>query len=94
MPINRRRRAVGLGCQSLDSEGLVSLRGNEFSRRGGYGQKRAESHAVAIVSGGDATRPFTTPDQACAARLAAGNTATALREFALKQSYQVLTSPT
>lgn len=56
-------------------------------------QKRPASHAVVIVSGGDATSPFTTPDQACATGLAAGNTDTALREHLLKQGYTVFTSP-
>jgi hypothetical protein len=55
--------------------------------------KRPASQAVVIVSGGDATSPFTTPDQACATGLAAGNTDTALREFMLKQGYTVYTSP-
>jgi pimeloyl-ACP methyl ester carboxylesterase len=49
--------------------------------------------AVVIVSGGDATTPFTTPDQACASGLAAGNTDTALREYLLTHGYQVFTSP-
>jgi triacylglycerol lipase len=56
-------------------------------------EKRAQSHAVVIVSGGDATSPFTTPDQACATGLAAGNTDTAIREYLLKQGYKVFTSP-
>ena len=46
-----------------------------------------------IVSGGDATSPFTTPDQGCATGLAAGNTDTAIREYLLKQGYKVFTSP-
>jgi pimeloyl-ACP methyl ester carboxylesterase len=40
--------------------------------------KPAASRAVVIVSGGDATSPFTNPDQACATGLAAGNTDTAV----------------
>lgn len=56
-------------------------------------QKRPASQAVVIVSGGDATSPFTTPDAACATGLAAGNTDTALREYLLKQNYAVYTSP-
>ncbi|WP_322789295.1 alpha/beta hydrolase [Mycolicibacterium sarraceniae] len=56
-------------------------------------QKRPASTAVVIVSGGDATSPFTTPDQACATGLAAGNTDTALREFLLGKGYAVYTSP-
>ncbi|BBZ79810.1 hypothetical protein MANY_51470 [Mycolicibacterium anyangense] len=55
--------------------------------------KRPASTAVVIVSGGDATSPYTAPDQACATGLAAGNTDTALREYLLKQGYAVYTSP-
>ncbi|RUP06673.1 MAG: alpha/beta hydrolase [Mycobacterium sp.] len=55
--------------------------------------KRPAAQAVVIVSGGDATSPFTTPDQACATGLAAGNTDTAIREYLLKQAYTVYTSP-
>jgi len=54
---------------------------------------RAAPHTVVIVSGGDATSPFTTSDQACATGLAAGNTDTAIREYLLKQGYTVFTSP-
>ncbi|MEI7716485.1 MAG: hypothetical protein WCI78_10405, partial [Mycobacterium sp.] len=54
---------------------------------------RAAQHTVVIVSGGDATSPFTTSDQACATGLAAGNTDTAIREYLLKQGYKVFTSP-
>lgn len=53
----------------------------------------AASRAVVIVSGGDATSPFTTPDHACSTGLAAGNTDTAVREYLLKQRYTVYTSP-
>ncbi|WP_407666515.1 esterase/lipase family protein [Mycobacterium pinniadriaticum] len=61
---------------------------------GGAGtDKRPASTAVVIVSGGDATSPFTTPDQACATGLAAGNTDTALREYLLGKGYAVYTSP-
>lgn len=56
-------------------------------------EKRPASQAVVIVSGGDATSPFTTPDQACATGLAAGNTDTALRQHLLEQGYTVFTSP-
>ncbi|WP_046317101.1 alpha/beta fold hydrolase [Mycobacterium sp. UM_Kg1] len=49
--------------------------------------------AVVIVSGGAATSPFTTPDQACASGLAAGNTDTALRQDLLDHGYVVYTSP-
>jgi triacylglycerol lipase len=55
--------------------------------------RKPEGHAVVVVSGGDATSPFTTPEQACATGLAAGNTDTAIREFLLKQGYTVYTSP-
>ena len=55
--------------------------------------KRAAAHTVVIVSGGAATSPFTTGDQACATGLAAGNTDTAIREYLLKQGYTVFTSP-
>lgn len=51
------------------------------------------TRAVVIVSGGDATSPFTTPDQACASGLAAGNTDTALRQELLAHGYRVFTSP-
>ena len=51
------------------------------------------SRAVVIVSGGDAVTPFTTPDQACAVGLAAGNTDTALREDLLDHGHTVYTSP-
>lgn len=57
------------------------------------GGPSANRGAVIIVSGGAATSPFTTPDQACATGLAAGNTDTALREYLLKQKYTVYTSP-
>jgi pimeloyl-ACP methyl ester carboxylesterase len=49
--------------------------------------------AVVIVSGGDAVSPFTTPDQACASGLAAGNTDTGLRADLLAHGYTVYTSP-
>jgi len=56
-------------------------------------EKRSASQAVVIVSGGNATSPFTTPDQACATGLAAGNTDTAAREHLLGKGYTVYTSP-
>lgn len=56
-------------------------------------EKRAASQAVVIVSGGDATSPFTTPDQVCSTGLAAGNTDTAIREYLLTKGYKVFTSP-
>ena len=49
--------------------------------------------AVVIMSGGDAVSPFTTPDQACATGLAAGNTDTAMRSHLLAQGYRVFTAP-
>lgn len=60
---------------------------------GGAPDTRPAATAVVIVSGGDATSPFTTPDQACATGLAAGNSDTALREYLLEQGYAVYTSP-
>ncbi|WP_445169089.1 esterase/lipase family protein [Mycolicibacterium sp. Dal123E01] len=56
-------------------------------------QKRPPSTAVVIVSGGDATTPFTGPEQSCQTGLAAGNTDTALREYLLSKGYTVYTSP-
>ena len=56
-------------------------------------EKRPASTAVVIVSGGDATSPFTSPEQACKTGLAAGNTDTALREYLLSKGYAVYTSP-
>jgi triacylglycerol lipase len=61
--------------------------------KSGESPKRPASQAVVIVSGGDATSPFTTPDQACATGLAAGNTDTAIRESLLKRGYTAYTSP-
>lgn len=51
------------------------------------------TNAVVIMSGGDATSPFTTPDAACRTGLAAGNTDTALREYLLGAGHQVFTAP-
>ena len=59
----------------------------------GSGEKRPAGAAVVVVSGGDAVSPFTTPDQACATGLAAGNTDTAIREYLLGKKYTVYTSP-
>jgi pimeloyl-ACP methyl ester carboxylesterase len=59
----------------------------------GGSDRRPDTAAVVVVSGGDATSPFTTPDQACATGLAAGNTNTAIREFLIGKGYQVYTSP-
>ncbi|WP_349271434.1 lipase family alpha/beta hydrolase [Mycolicibacterium parafortuitum] len=49
--------------------------------------------AVVVVSGGNATSPFTTPEQSCGSGLAAGNTDTALRRDLLDHGYRVFTSP-
>jgi triacylglycerol lipase len=59
----------------------------------GSGEKRPAGAAVVVVSGGNATSPFTTNDQACATGLAAGNTNTAIREFLISKGYTVYTSP-
>lgn len=52
-----------------------------------------ENRAVVIVSGGGAVTPFTTPTEACATGMAAGNTDTALREYLLAKGKQVYTAP-
>lgn len=57
------------------------------------GAPQPPGHAVVIVSGGAAVSPFTTPQQACASGLAAGNTDTALRQHLLDAGYAVYTSP-
>ena len=59
----------------------------------GAGEKRPSGAAVVVVSGGNATSPFTTNDQACATGLAAGNTNTAIRESLISKGYTVYTSP-
>jgi pimeloyl-ACP methyl ester carboxylesterase len=59
----------------------------------GSGEKRPPGAAVVVVSGGNATSPFTTNDQACATGLAAGNTNTAIREFLTGKGYTVYTAP-
>jgi triacylglycerol lipase len=59
----------------------------------GAGEKRPSGAAVVVVSGGNATSPFTTNDQACATGLAAGNTNTAIRESLVSKGYTVYTSP-
>jgi hypothetical protein len=59
----------------------------------GSGDKRPPGAAVVVVSGGDAVSPFTSPDEACATGLAAGNTDTAMREYLLGKGYTVYTSP-
>lgn len=49
--------------------------------------------AVVVVSGAAAESPYTTPSQACAEGLPAGNTDSALRESLLKAGHEVYTSP-
>ncbi len=74
--------------------GLVALlTATTFGAGSAYGAPQPGGRAVVIVSGGDATSPFTTPDQACASGLAAGNTDTALRRYLLDNGYRVFTSP-
>lgn len=51
------------------------------------------THAVVLVSGGDAVSPFTTPEAACSSGLAAGNTNTYLRERLLAAGHAVYTAP-
>ncbi len=68
--------------------GLVGCSGSP-----GSADKRPAGAAVVVVSGGNATSPFTTNDQACATGLAAGNTNTAIREYLLGKGYTVYTSP-
>ena len=51
------------------------------------------THAVVIVSGGDAISPFTTPTQGCTVGQAAGSTDTALRATLLSAGVPVFTSP-
>ena len=63
------------------------------SGKSGEEKKHAESRAVVIISGGESTSPYTSPDQACATGLAAGHTDTAIREYLLKKGHQVFTSP-
>lgn len=53
----------------------------------------SERRAVIVVSGGNATSPFTTPSAGCASGLAAGNTDTALRRYLLDHGHTVYTSP-
>ncbi|MBY0440993.1 MAG: alpha/beta hydrolase [Mycobacteriaceae bacterium] len=61
--------------------------------KSGGDKNHAESRAVVIISGGESTSPYTSPDQACATGMAAGHTDTAIREYLLKQGYTVFTSP-
>ncbi len=58
-----------------------------------YAAPQPAGAAVVIVSGGAAVSPFTTPQEACASGLAAGNTDTALRQNLLDAGYTVYTSP-
>jgi triacylglycerol lipase len=51
------------------------------------------THAVVIVSGGDAISPFTTPTDGCAIGQPAGSTDTALRAALLAAGLTVFTSP-
>ena len=51
------------------------------------------SRAAVIVSGGGSTSPFTTPEAACGAGLAAGNTDTALRAALLDAGIAAFTAP-
>lgn len=59
----------------------------------GAGAMGQYARASVIVSGGDAVTPFTTPQFACGAGLAAGNTATAVRETLLRAGIPVFTAP-
>ncbi|WP_372517232.1 lipase family alpha/beta hydrolase [Mycobacterium hackensackense] len=72
---------------------LVFALATAFSIGIAHAAPRSAGRAVVIVSGGDATSPFTTADQACASGLAAGNTDTELRHYLLGQGYTVFTSP-
>ncbi|WP_425005284.1 hypothetical protein [Mycolicibacterium sp. S3B2] len=81
------RRLLALGVTAVMTAALAGCQSD-----GGSASRDSTSAAV-IVSGGDATSPFTTPDQACATGLAAGNTDTALREYLLDKGLTVYTSP-
>lgn len=83
----RKLRAV-LAAALIATSALAGCSGTP-----GSGEKRPPGAAVVVVSGGDAVSPFTTPDQACATGLAAGNTDTAIREYLLGKGYTVYTSP-
>ena len=80
---------LALGAAALTT---VSLLGG-CSGGLGNGEQRPSGAAVVMVSGEDATSPFTTNDQACATGLAAGNTNTAIRESLLSKDYTVYTAP-
>ncbi len=77
--------------------GAIALAGAMLASMVGAGTAHSApqpaGRAVVIVSGGNATSPFTTPDQACGSGLAAGNTDTALRQDLLEHGYRVFTSP-
>jgi triacylglycerol lipase len=60
---------------------------------GGAKESGAGTRAVVVVSGVFSVSPFTTPSQACTIGLAASDADTAIREYLLKQGYQVYTSP-
>ncbi|AHC24507.1 hypothetical protein TS71_05985 [Mycolicibacterium neoaurum] len=72
---------------------LIFIVGVVTSFQNAYAAPESGSRAVVIVSGGNATSPFTTPTQACASGLAAGNTDTALRGHLLEHGHTVYTSP-
>ncbi|NTY58000.1 hypothetical protein [Mycolicibacterium sphagni] len=83
------RRVLALAAVMTMIGALAGCQSNSSSTE----EKRPASTAVVIVSGGDATTPYTGPDQACKTGLAAGNTDTALREYLLSKGYAVYTSP-
>jgi hypothetical protein len=83
------RRVLALAAAMTMIGVLAGCQSNSSSTE----EKRPASTAVVIVSGGDATTPFTGPEQACKTGLAAGNTDTALREYLLGKGYTVYTSP-
>lgn len=64
-----------------------------FTAGSAHAAPQPAGRAVVVVSGGNATSPFTTPEQACASGLAAGNTDTALRQDLLDHGHRVFTSP-
>lgn len=64
-----------------------------FAAGSAHAAPQPAGRAVVIVSGGNATSPFTTPEHACASGLAAGNTDTALRQDLLDHGHRVFTSP-
>jgi pimeloyl-ACP methyl ester carboxylesterase len=72
---------------------LVFLMAATFGTGIGHSAPRSTGRTVVIVSGGNAVSPFTTPTQACASGLAAGNTDTALRQYLLDRGHTVYTSP-